>query len=576
MIDRLLKTCKNRQIHILFYVLLFSLFTINTADSTKQTDTDQTEELVEQVDQFNQPKPNKECQHCLNYSSEPETALTSEQESELFQKCAVDLCGPANKSPRYIFDNSTFDTVDIDPEIVNNFNETALPAIEEAIQAKLNSDKRILTSVGEGLKNPDSISHEDWKYIAQIAYSTISPMKDLRHAYSTGNLSYITEKYEELVREYENNKTKFTEEEREEMIQLDQRLKNGDLDIGLIVTLDNLIKKSKTANCFEEPNCKQWMYSELSKLHQEYARTLQDQENDTQKHINYCQSVYISELRSPQAFIDNLEDYKNKFLNRAFSNYSSLSKQSFGNYMNETLEFKLPSSQANNIIHQNFIDEVREAKSLFQRRSNRMDNLHYALSQIIGKPKHPLPICTGPLRKQFKKTSILLRKNRISLSLLSCTFHEHGKHDLAHEIGHALSYLFNSNKLSEKSYGKYKELRECASKRYKKGAPHTLSKPSKNHRLYHNNDKLKTEEDTADLIAYKVFQDDSGPLFCSSLTPSKNGERYESLTMFQPGKHSATLLRTIMEAIHKRIELPPSCQQVVDIYSDRINFEPCF
>ena len=558
-----------------YFLSFFLLFISNKVDV--KTHTHQTKEAIEKIDQLNQPSfrfPKKECQNCLKFSG-LEVKPKPEKEEDLLQQCAVDLCGPANESSRHIFDNSTFATADTDPEIINNFNKTVLPIIKEAIQTKLNSDERILNVVGKGLKNPDNISHEDWKHVAYIAYDTISPMKDLRHAHSTGNLPYIRKKYEEFMRKYENNKTKFTEEKREEIIQLGQRLKNGDIDRRFIVTLNNLIRKSKIVNCSEEPNCKQWMYSELSKLHQKYERTIQDWKNDTRQHIKYCQSVYISELKSPQTFIENFENYKNRFLNKVFSNYSQLSKQFFGNYINKTLQFKLPSPQTNNITQQNFIDEVIGAQSLFQRRLKSMDNLLSALYGMID--KRTLSICPGFLRQQFRQTSFSYRHNKISLSLFSCTFHEHGKQGLAHELAHAMSYLFASNKLSEKSYGKYKELRKCASKRYKKGAPYTLSKPSKKHPFYHNNDRFKTEEDTADLIAYKVFQEDSGPLFCAGLTLSKNGEKYEPLALFQPSyKHSAALLRTIIHAIHKRIKLPESCQQVVDMYKDRVNFEPCF
>ena len=74
---------------------------------------------------------------------------------------------------------------------------------------------------------------------------------------------------------------------------------------------------------------------------------------------------------------------------------------------------------------------------------------------------------------------------------------------------------------------------------------------------------------------------------CSLLTPSEDGLKYEYLEILpsrmpllhlnaELDTHSASLLRVLMEAIHNRKELSPACQQVVDIYSDQINFEPCF
>lgn len=111
---------------------------------------------------------------------------------------------------------------------------------------------------------------------------------------------------------------------------------------------------------------------------------------------------------------------------------------------------------------------------------------------------------------------------------------------------------------------------------------------------HHKHDKYKTEEDTADLITYQVFQGDLNLFACNLFELYKKGdaiegpsEEYWNLCVVDPGyfsntthyngaPHSEPLLRVIMEAIHKRMEFPDSCQRVVDIYSDRINFEPCF
>ena len=107
----------------------------------------QAEDSVEQLNQFNQPNfgfPKKECQHCLNYVSDSDTVLTPKQENELFQKCAVDLCGPAKENPRYIFDNATVNKKDIDPDTIKRFNERIRSTVEKAIQAELDYDRQIL------------------------------------------------------------------------------------------------------------------------------------------------------------------------------------------------------------------------------------------------------------------------------------------------------------------------------------------------------------------------------------------------------------------------------------------------
>ena len=567
----------------LIYLSLFYLLIPYTVDSKQKIDTD-LKKMIKPIEQLNQLESSpKECQHCLRFSkSDSQNESIPDQEDEdLLQQCAVDLCGPANENPRYVFDNFTFDKEDIDPETIKSFQEEVLPVIERAIQNALDRNKHILHLFAEMLKTyPNNINQYEWDWATTIAYETVSPLKDIRRAYSERDFPYIREKYyEKLVREYENNKTKFTEKDREKIIQLDQSLENGDLNMSLVVTLDDLIKKSKTSNCLEDSTCKQWVYSKLSNLYQEYARTVQNQEDNIQQHIRYCQSVYISEIKNPHTFRKDLESYKDKFLNRSFFNYSSLSRQFFGNYMNKVLKFKIPPSQSN---QQRFINTIQKAQQSYVQLTQHSSNRFIPLERMVsGQPKGEQQfislICPSNLKRQFGKDSFSPKKNRVSLSLFSCIFHEHGKNFLAHELAHAMSYLFANNKLSETSYGKYKELRECVNNRYTDKAPDTFSKPSRNSFSHNNNDKIKTEEDTADLIAYSVFQDSAELLGCGFLTSSKNGERYESLTMLQSKhKHSAPLLRVIMHAIHKRQKLSETCQKVVDIYSDRINFEPCF
>ena len=206
-----------------FYLFIYTLiFTIQAHG----------EPAVKQIDQLNQPGfglPNKECQHCLNYTSEPKAVLTPEQESELFQNCAVDLCGPANKNPNYIFDNTTFDKANIDPKIIETWNKEVLPLIEEAIQTELDFDKHKLDALGEDLLknlNRANISLDDWTLTASLAYdySPFVKRSALGKAHSEGNTPYIKEIYETLLEEYNRNPTIFREDEQEQIIEIGQQI----------------------------------------------------------------------------------------------------------------------------------------------------------------------------------------------------------------------------------------------------------------------------------------------------------------------------------------------------------------
>ena len=138
--------------YLIFYSLFLILFTLYTvADSKQQIDTD-IKQVIKPLEQLNQLESTpKECQHCLNFSesdpqvesvSDSQTESTPDQEDEdLLQQCAIELCGPANENPTYVFDYAGFDEIEIDPEMIKSFNEEALPAIEAAIKARLDYDK---------------------------------------------------------------------------------------------------------------------------------------------------------------------------------------------------------------------------------------------------------------------------------------------------------------------------------------------------------------------------------------------------------------------------------------------------
>ena len=352
------------------------------------------------------------------------------------------------------------------------------------------------------------------------------------------------------------------------------------------------MERSKTANCSEEPSCKKWVHDALSNAHQKKEGIIRNKEDSIQQYIKHCQSTYIRETNTPpQTYRENFEDYKDRFLKGAFSNYSQSSRQIFKNYIN-ALRIQMPPAHINiSDAQQGFISmiegnthTIKAWASVFQNRlqyhkDGKMEDFSYTMKEALASKKsfsvcRPFP---SMMTREFAGDVFSPRENKIYVSLFSCAFHEHGKQVLAHELAHAMSYLFAKNKLSEKSYGKYKELRKCANKRYRDKAPPAFFRPSVFPDRQHSIDTIKTEEDTADLIAHHVFQNDPTLLNCGVLKPSKNGEQYESLKILEPNRtQSSPLLRTVIEAIHKKKKLSPSCQQVVNLYSDRVNFEPCF
>lgn len=158
-------------------------------------------------------------------------------------------------------------------------------------------------------------------------------------------------------------------------------------------------------------------------------------------------------------------------------------------------------------------------------------------------------------------------KDVIAVSPFSCTYRAQGAGFHSHELGHALSEAFRTDKLSSSSKDWFIKKRECV----------RLSDPSEPaaEEDSFTGDKLSTEEDHADAMEYFV-QKNSGVLGNCSLLP-QNSERssFLRLSLDQDGveNHSPALLRIIREAKAKGKTIPPSCKAILRHYNYGI--EPC-
>lgn len=578
---------------MIYFLSFFFLFISIKADSKSKTGVRKTEEAIKQIDQLNKPRlvlPDKECQYCPGLL-ELEEVSEQKRERDLLQQCAVDLCGPVKENPKYIYNNVTFDESDMGWEIAEEFDERIHPTVEKAIQDRLGYENNILTFLKQALENPDTnIKQEEWDKIAEYLYDSNHPAVPYFDN-DEERKNFFMEKYRRLLKEYENKETELAEVDREKITQINRELENDNIDVdNFVKNLDELMRQIKIISCSEKSSCRRWVHSRLSTQYQRMIELKRDgsAEDRVSKTIKYCHSKYtagrMDVLRS-RPFRENLEDYKEKFLKKVSSNYSQPSQQAFGDYMNGTLKINFLSGEN---VNSTFTDGVKKAVSKVLEAPKITSLLQIA--QISSDSVMDLnSVCSHSVRSEFSLSSFDFKENAIYMSVFACTFHDvYGEQTLAHELAHVVSYLFADNKLSEESYEEYKKLRQCATERYRVN--------NKVHdeggKWRHEHDKYKTEEDTADLFTYQVFQDNPNLSTCSELY-KKNGvirgkrDEYWNLRIVEPkyfsdttdyngDTHSEPLLRVIMEAIHKRIELPESCQQIVDIYSDRVNFEPCF
>lgn len=483
------------------------------------------------------------------------TESTVEKEHALFQQCATDICGPANRDLfgpdneylNFLKDNQNFDkTVTVNPEISSKFSKNIQPIIIKALQ----NLKGILNTLKNTLQNLNSGNHElEWDRIA----------KEIALYYTTDT--------EDDTFSFKKPESKSDDQRQLFFINKLKKIK---------------VPPEQTTFSCSESICRKMVKEELLHLQANLEKSIQTAENNRDQYLKYCESIYaiiITQDQQIKAYKENLEKYKDRFLNTVFADYSMESRELFTDYINNTLTIKIHETDG----EQRFINDINKIAKKNPQQTFSFTNATNNL------PKHA-SVCSPyiALLRSYSSNFFVKGKDKILTGFRNYFFPEHGKQMFIHELAHALSEQFMKGRLSQPIYKQYGKLRTCATKRFKfdntDSAATEIYFATRASQIvrthpYHENDKLSTEEDTADLTAYKVFQDEPTIALCLLIgpSPSRKDTQYDNFRMISlGGSYSPSLFRIIMEVIHKRIELPKSCQQVVDTYSDRINFDPCF
>lgn len=173
----------------------------------------------------------------------------------------------------------------------------------------------------------------------------------------------------------------------------------------------------------------------------------------------------------------------------------------------------------------------------------------------------------GDLKKQLSK---LGDDDHLFVSEFSCQNADHGKHNVAHEISHALNYLFLTSKLSEESIKHFGKIRECVISHYPNARP-----------IYgatsHPGDKIYSEEDTADLFAFLSNPRDRKIYSCVFLESNLTNDSYANLDFINEKNttHPTGFSRVLFEAINKDIPLPDSCRELIEEEKPDMRFNKC-
>lgn len=307
----------------------------------------------------------------------------------------------------------------------------------------------------------------------------------------------------------------------------------------------------------------------------------------------FCRSNFASlalKESETERIREALPRVKTQFMSRVAKNFSAHSREAFETYLNENLSFNFASDD------ESALDQFVEQVKISAEESKVVDSSTDAqLIKALSKIKNPYSdyvsvitdaSCTGlgvsawdsfmPLQpgiEDFLPADGDPTKDNLQISHFSCTHPAQGEQVLAHELGHALSQAFSDNELSESSYVEFMRLRSCVNGWADPSLPEApVSFVS------HEGDAIRTEEDTADLVAYMYAYDNPALMSCALLEPEITGNNYANASIANPtmfDSHSSPLTRAIREAMHKRLPIPAACQQLIGPESG-MRFNTCF
>lgn len=307
----------------------------------------------------------------------------------------------------------------------------------------------------------------------------------------------------------------------------------------------------------------------------------------------YCRSNFASlalQDSETKRIREALPRVKTQFMSRVAKNFSAHSREAFERYLNDNLSFNFASDDKGAL--EQFLEQVKNSAEEATVADSSTDA---SLIQALSKMKNPYAdslsvvtnaSCSGlgasawdsfmPLQpgiEEYLPADGDPTKDNLQISHFSCTHPAQGEQVLAHELGHALSQAFADNELSESSYTEFMRLRTCVNGWGDSSLPQVPMSF-----VRHEGDALRTEEDTADLVAYMFAQDNPALMSCALLEPELEGNGYVSPSVannFLFDSHSSPLTRAIREAMHKRLAIPAACQQLIGPESG-MRFNTCF
>lgn len=181
----------------------------------------------------------------------------------------------------------------------------------------------------------------------------------------------------------------------------------------------------------------------------------------------------------------------------------------------------------------------------------------YLTNETQFKNAAKVPRCSGIQKVASLNDKIIYSTSSNTGELIvfpfSCEHTHIGKEIMAHELGHAVSYMMGlTPEMSVESKYHYKALRECSDQNTPSGL------------LSIGNEKWTTEEDTADLFSYALSEDKENFMGCALVLP--DGKEFQRLKMKKKfaDPHSSSISRLMMELQYKNpAKISEACTEVI-------------
>lgn len=310
---------------------------------------------------------------------------------------------------------------------------------------------------------------------------------------------------------------------------------------------------------------------------------------DAKDKIAQCKSNYIS-VNQQNNLSENFQkiwpEVKSAYEKNVLPRFSEHSRKMMQDYLNNGIHFYFDNPTYDQFPDLNkMMDETTKDKEPLAKKKN-----PDVLSDLIGnyfdhelgtvvsdikicETSYPSLIWDSYLAKEsilpFSPSYLDKNKDNISVSPFSCEHHREGAGVVAHELGHAMSVLMSRPGMSESSLQGYRSIRSCATAQWDVN--------DKTERIYHPNDKLFTEEDTADILSYMAVNDGKSLYACGFLSTDDEENEYNDFTTEPWGdNHSPSFIRLLREISYKRSSIPDSCKQIMAKNQDKLGDKKCF